>query len=639
MKKKEVPLSSGVNLIYGENESGKSTLLNFMVSSFYGISKNKKGKVISDYEQYKPWNTEEFSGKIQYELDSGEKLEVFRDFYKKNPVIFNEKGEDVSKRFSIDKTKGNQFFYEQTQMDEDLFLSTLAINQQEVKLEKQEQSVLIQKIANLIGTGEDNVSYQRAIDRLNRKQLEEIGTERSREKPINIVQKKIEQLVQEKNELLEDMENYEKVQEERQKLQEELISLETEITLLKKWKEVQEEKKLQLEKLKVKEEFQEQNRKRIDQLQNKIQQQEVNNNNIMKTIKEKNRKNTHQKKRMNTILIIMILLFFIISLGLYIVLEAKLLAGVFIIIPLLGLIGNLVYQLRNGKKKKQKEDDLQKTQEIQQQQRDFMQQEKQQLEEQNKKIEEEIFQMKNQIYFNERLEQDKMRQEYKAIISEEQFDIIVHLEDLTMEREAREKEYQNLLLQKQTNELEEERRYKKQEKMAEIEEKLAMNQEIKMELQQKNESISLAKEILTSAYEKMRNSVTPKFTEKLSYTISKITHGKYTKVNLDETTGLNIELEDGNYVSVDRLSVGTIDQLYLSLRLAMMDELSQEKIPLILDEAFAFYDTDRLTNILRYLAKEIGDRQVLIFTCTNREKEILEKLQVKYHYIDLQEIS
>ena len=65
--------------------------------------------------------------------------------------------EDISKEFSIDKTKGNEFFYEQTKVDEDLFLSTLVVNQQEVKLHKQEQNVLIQKIANLVGTGEDNV--------------------------------------------------------------------------------------------------------------------------------------------------------------------------------------------------------------------------------------------------------------------------------------------------------------------------------------------------------------------------------------------------------------------------------------------------------------------------------------------------
>ena len=44
--------------------------------------------------------------------------------------------EDVSKEFNIDKNKGNLFFYDQTNIDEELFLSTLVVNQTETKLRK-----------------------------------------------------------------------------------------------------------------------------------------------------------------------------------------------------------------------------------------------------------------------------------------------------------------------------------------------------------------------------------------------------------------------------------------------------------------------------------------------------------------------
>jgi len=70
LKNKEINLSNGVNLVYGNNEAGKSTLLKFIHNTFYGTSKNKKGKIFSDYDLYKPWNTEEFSGKISYKLDT-----------------------------------------------------------------------------------------------------------------------------------------------------------------------------------------------------------------------------------------------------------------------------------------------------------------------------------------------------------------------------------------------------------------------------------------------------------------------------------------------------------------------------------------------------------------------------------------
>ena len=80
---------------------------------------------------------------------------------------------------------------------------------------------------------------------------------------------------------------------------------------------------------------------------------------------------------------------------------------------------------------------------------------------------------------------------------------------------------------------------------------------------------------------------------------------------------------------------GTIDQLYLSLRLAIAKELCKESMPIILDEAFAYYDDERLENILKYLNEECKDNQVIIFTCTNREKEILENLNIEYQNIKL----
>lgn len=56
LKNKEIEFKSGINIIYGENESGKSTLLDFISSMFYGINKNKNGKEISNYDKYLPWS-------------------------------------------------------------------------------------------------------------------------------------------------------------------------------------------------------------------------------------------------------------------------------------------------------------------------------------------------------------------------------------------------------------------------------------------------------------------------------------------------------------------------------------------------------------------------------------------------------
>ena len=54
LQNKEIELKNGINIIYGENESGKTTLLNFITSMFYGINKSKAGREMSNYDRYMP---------------------------------------------------------------------------------------------------------------------------------------------------------------------------------------------------------------------------------------------------------------------------------------------------------------------------------------------------------------------------------------------------------------------------------------------------------------------------------------------------------------------------------------------------------------------------------------------------------
>ena len=133
----------------------------------------------------------------------------------------------------------------------------------------------------------------------------------------------------------------------------------------------------------------------------------------------------------------------------------------------------------------------------------------------------------------------------------------------------------------------------------------------------------------------MKNNVTPKFTANLSQNIEKISDGKYKDVKINDEEGIIIEKENGEYVEIEKLSVGTIEQLYLSLRFSIINELSKETMPIILDEAFAYYDEERLSNILKYLNEKYKNNQIIIFTCTNREIEILDKMNINYTCIEL----
>ena len=218
LNNKEINLEKNLNIIYGKNEAGKTTILKFIGSMFYGANKNKNRKEISDFDQYEPWQENEFSGKINYELDNRNSFEVFRDFRKKNPKIYNENSEDISKGFNIDKNKGNEFFKEQTGIEEELFYSTVVSEQERVKLDEKEQTTLLQKMTNLVSSGDDQVSYKRAIDKLKSKLLEEVGTDRTTEKPKNKIEERLTELIKKQTELDELSKNkYEYDEFEKQK--------------------------------------------------------------------------------------------------------------------------------------------------------------------------------------------------------------------------------------------------------------------------------------------------------------------------------------------------------------------------------------------------------------------------------------
>jgi uncharacterized protein YhaN len=175
----------------------------------------------------------------------------------------------------------------------------------------------------------------------------------------------------------------------------------------------------------------------------------------------------------------------------------------------------------------------------------------------------------------------------------------------------------------------------KLENLSALEEEYAKLEEEYKNLTFQNEAIELAKQELEQAYYQMKKKVTPSFTTKLSQIMEKISDGKYSNIKLDEKDGLIVEIKNGDYVPIEYLSIGTIDQLYLSLRLSAGTHISNENLPIILDEAFAYYDDERLANILEFLNKEYSNRQIIILTCTNREQNMLKTKNINYNYIEI----
>ena len=598
LRNKEINLSDKINIIHGKNESGKSTLLAYIKTAFYGISRNKNGKEISDYDKYKPWSGEEFSGKIKYTLDSGEQFEIFRDFNKKNPKIYNAKLEDVTNQFNIDKKEGSQFFFEQVGIDENIFTSTIMAEQQEVKLSEQRQNILIQKIANIAGTGNSNMSYNKAKDRLNKKQLDEVGTERTQGKPINILKNKIKNIEQILGKLNLYKENKSIIEQNKIKLKNKIREQEQRKELIKQISELNEKIIIETEKANYKRNIKEEKESRIQELineKNKLIQENKNN------------------KTNNKLFIIIFLVLISLLIANIVIIKNK-----FITYTTLILVGAeiVIYYLAKAQKEKRKKEVLKNN-------TDLINTKIELLEKEKEVIEEEIKTEENEL----KAEKEHIKNKYNI----ELYDIENSKNDL----EQITNEINEGKIKLNTLEIEEKGISSQLEELITLQEEHENLSEQLIEIEQKNYEINLAKEFLEKAYEKMKTIITPKFTENLSQTIKNITNDKYSKVNINDENGLIIEMQNGEYVSAEKLSIGTIDQLYLSLRMSMVEEISKEKMPIILDEAFAYYDDERLENILKYLIERFNNHQLIIFTCTNREKEILNKLNYKFNNIEL----
>ena len=622
LQNKEINFDEKINIIYGENESGKSTLLKFILNLFYGTSKNKKGKEISDYEQYKPWNTDEFSGKMEYVLDTGDNFEIYREFGKKNPKIFNDKLEDISKQFNIDKNKGNQFFYEQTKIDEELFLATSAILQEEVRLEKSMQNNLIQKITNIVGTGSDNVSYKRAIDRLNRRQLEEIGNERTREKPINLIEQEIKKLISKKDEIKQ-YENLKfEINSEKEKTKNNILENKIKYEIIKKINEIKINEKIENEKINIKEKIKNENLEKINKLKNQINEIKNQEN---KKIKNNQLKENKLNKKINILFIILIIINFIWYFLINKNIENKILRNSLIItLPVFLIISHFYKKNKIKKNNNNNQDESIKN----------LENEIEILEKNINEIKKEI--EKNKIEINSEIdsEKEKIKNNYFQKINNYELNNLLNNNSENELEKINQKINEEELKMHKIN-FDEKEIEEKYNELVNIEEKLAVAEEQYNELKMLNNSMNLVKEILTNSYEKMQNSVSPMLTAELSRNISEITSGKYNKVSFNDEQGMIVEIENGNYISAERLSSGTVDQLYLSLRLAILDSMSEEKIPIILDEAFSHFDDKRLENILQYINNKFGDRQLIIFTCNMREEQALNNLKIKYNLINL----
>lgn len=613
LENKEINFTDGINIVNGKNESGKSTLLKFITAMFYGVSKNKNGKTIPDFDRYTPWSESEYSGKISYQLDNGEEYEVYREFKKKSPIIYNSNKDDISKLYQIDKSKENLFFTEQTGITEDNFLATCVSEQENVKLSNSMKNTVIQKLSNIVATGDENISYQKAIDKINKKQLENIGSQRSTGRPINKVEEEIDKLEAEKKEIEIYKDKKYQVEEKRNTLKDDLEDNEAIIDLLRKQKINLEKTQLEKEKLKISEKSLEDEEKRQEKMQEKIEE-------LCQLKQDKLRKN-------NLPYYALLILMIIIS-SICVYLENY----IFLLINILPVILMITIFFKNNKKRS---DNKKKNKKIHQEIAAL----EEELERSKKEYNDKRTELENRnniIILNQKNEEDSIKRIFQNKLDKDVIEDILQTryEKIIEFIDEKEREQTQFKINEKTIEVDNENIIKKLENLVKIDEQLEKLYERKDELIQLNDMYEIVKKEIENAYQEMKEKITPEFIEELKNILFKVTNGKYSNLYIDSENNIIIETQNGKYVPIEMLSIGTIDLIYLSLRISAAKEISQEKMPIILDESLIYYDEERMTRILKYLSN-LKDRQIILLTCSERETKILETENIHYNKIEL----
>ena len=145
-----------------------------------------------------------------------------------------------------------------------------------------------------------------------------------------------------------------------------------------------------------------------------------------------------------------------------------------------------------------------------------------------------------------------------------------------------------------------------------------------LQLEQYYAASELALKALEQATAQLQRRFAPRISEAAGQILSRLTQSRYRRLTLGEDFSLQIGAEDETVLrSHHWRSDGTVDQLYLAVRLAVAQELMPQA-PLVLDDALVRFDDLRLRAALEVLQEEAETKQVIVFTCQEREQAFLD---------------
>jgi DNA repair exonuclease SbcCD ATPase subunit len=198
-------LTGGLNIIYGRNEAGKSTLQAFIRAMLFGLKggRTTRDAGLSPLKRYKPWQTEDFRGIMEYVLDNGEVYRVERNFSANTVRIYDAAYNDITGSFDASREKGPLFAERHLGMTEVCFEKTVYIRQMDARLDSEGSAELLGRLVNASQTGFEDISFKKAQEALREAIKLHSGTEKTTTRPLDRVRVQLEDCRTAKNALLE----------------------------------------------------------------------------------------------------------------------------------------------------------------------------------------------------------------------------------------------------------------------------------------------------------------------------------------------------------------------------------------------------------------------------------------------------
>lgn len=623
-----IPLAKGMNIVYGNNETGKTTLQWFIRGMLFGLKSGRQSKnsVLPLLKRFRPWDGGFFGGALLYTLDDGNTYRVERDFKAGAVKIFDEYYNDITGTFETARDKMPMFAERQLGVDEATFERTAWIRQMGICLDGNDSAALAEKLVNATDTGHEEISLYRAEKALTDAIKNNIGTDRTRVQPLDKLEERLGQLNAERSRLEGRRDN--------------ALFAEKRRTAAVKQRETLKARRLYLDAIGSLIEL----RKTIDANLKKEAR-------LIETVRQLKEleakaggtqamadrppKRTMVKGFAVSLACLIIAAAFFVFAVTWASIGALQNAWTLPVLYCTGFLFSgaaavwlLITFLNNRRNAKEIDDasfdvcrggDETAVAFSSAVSRELMEASKE-AEAQSGELERGIaaaLDMKSEAlgpFATEELEKTIYDSDIASL--EKKWKIERDGVDAELLKAELEEKYCEKLLEDDEDVVED---------LLRVEEGTVAAEEKISYLKHKEKALRLALKALTEAGFEIRQTIAPDLNQRMSSIISGLTAGRYNDLRGNDRLLLRAAApEGGNVRDVPSFSAAAIDQMYLALRLATSELLTSagESMPLIMDEVFSQFDDSRTAIALKYFQVAYDMKQIVLFTCKRREVEL-----------------